>query len=281
MFKQILKEKLKGKIKSELLELLPRGFQLIGDIAIINLKPELRRYKKQIGKAVKEILPYVKTVCNKKGKIKGQFRQPQIEIIEGKETETIHKEHSCLYKLDVKKIMFAKGNVNERTRIAKKVRPGETIIDMFAGIGYFTIPIAKLSKAKKIYAIEINPVAFHYLLENLKLNKVSNVEAIKGDCKEIIKKLKSKVKADRIIMGLLPPPKNYLESAFSIIKKQGIVHYETLINTKEKEKDLASQLKEIKEIAKKQKLKVKLKEARKVKDYAPHIDHYVFDLLIY
>src|SRR3989344_2277666 len=188
-FKEQLKEKLKEQIKEDKLELLPAGFQRIGDIIILNLKKELLEHKKEIGRVVGEMFK-VKTVCNRTGEIIGEFREPQIEVIYGdKNTETIVIENGCKYKFDASKIMFAKGNLNERVRIAGLVKKGEIVVDMFAGIGYFTLNIGRAGKAKKVYSIEKNPVSFKYLQENIKLNHIHNVEAINGDCKEEVDKL--------------------------------------------------------------------------------------------
>ena len=88
-------------------------------------------------------------------RIEGQKREPTISLLYGKDTETIHKENGCLFNLDLSKVMWAKGNNNERLRIAKLVKDGETVVDMFAGIGYFSIPIGVHSDAKEIISIEI------------------------------------------------------------------------------------------------------------------------------
>ena len=104
----------------------------------------------------------VKTII-KINKIEGDKREPQIKILYGKETETINKENNCLFKLDLAKVMWSKGNNNERIRIANLVKEDETVIDMFAGIGYFSIPIGKFSPAQKIISTEINPNSYHYL----------------------------------------------------------------------------------------------------------------------
>ena len=114
--------------------------------------------------------------------IQGTKREPVYRILYGSETETVNKENGCLFKLDLAKVMWSKGNNNERLRIAKLVRDDETVIDMFAGIGYFSIPIGVHSNAKQVHAIEINPNSYHYLCENIKLNKLDNITPILGDC---------------------------------------------------------------------------------------------------
>ncbi|MEM4230302.1 MAG: class I SAM-dependent methyltransferase family protein [Candidatus Pacearchaeota archaeon] len=283
-FKDLLKEKLKDKINLELLNFLPSGYQSVGDIIIINLKQELEKYKKLIGETILIIFPKTRVVCNKKGGITGEFREPQIELIAGnKNTETIHFENGCYYKFDVRKLMFAKGNLNERIRIAKQVKAGEIVVDMFAGLGYFTVPIAKLSNVKKVFSIELNPTAFFYLNENLRLNEISNkVEAINGDSKIEVPKLAERYGriADRVVMGYLPPPKSFLPAALKIIKKGGILHYETLIKVGNEKKEIETNLQDIEEISNKEGFDVKLIFAKKVKGYGPKIDHYTLDVKI-
>src|SRR3989344_1600751 len=160
-FKELLKDKLNDyDIDKKYLELFPSGYQRIGDIIILNLKPEIKKYEKEIGKAVLEILPDIKTVCNKEGAITGEFREPQIKVIAGdKNTEACHFENGVYFCFDIKKIMFAKGNVKERGRLPAQVKSNEIIVDMFVGIGYFSVPIAKIAKPKKIYAIDLNPIS--------------------------------------------------------------------------------------------------------------------------
>ena len=105
----------------------------------------------------------VKTIM-KVDHIQGTKREPIVKLLYGDDTETINKENNCLFKLDLKKVMWSKGNNNERIRIARLVEDNETVIDMFAGIGYFSIPIGRFSNAKHVYSIEINPNSFYYLI---------------------------------------------------------------------------------------------------------------------
>ena len=115
-------------------------------------------------------MPEVERIV-KLGSINGPKREPDVEILVGDNTETIHRENHCFFKLDVAKMMWSKGNTTERKRIGTIVKDGEIVVDMFAGIGYFSIPIAVHSKPEKIYSIEINPVSYSYLKENIALNK--------------------------------------------------------------------------------------------------------------
>lgn len=287
-FKEQLEQKLKDKIKEENLKLLPTGFQRIGEIIILNLKPELNNFKKEIGQACLELFPKIKTIFNKTGEITGEFREPQIEILafSGKNpiTEAITTENACKYKFDVTKVMFAKGNLNERVRIAKQVKKTEIILDMFAGIGYFSVPIGVIGKPKKVYSIEKNPNSVYYLKENLKLNKIENIfEVFNEDNRIIIEQLAKKgIKVDRIVMGYLPPPMEFFEDALKLAKKGTILHYECLISDEleKKNKDVEEIMKQIENKAKNAGLKIKLLSINYVKGYRPRINHEVLDLEI-
>ena len=177
--------------------------------------------------------------------------------------------------------MFAKGNLAERVRIPKQVKKGEIILDMFAGIGYFSIPLGKLSQPQKIYAVELNPIEFKILQENIKINKLTNVQAINTDNREAIAQLiKQKIKVDRIIMGYLPPPKEFLPAALSIIKKGGMIHYEDIISVDKKDEEIQLLMQEINAIAREYNLSAELITAKSIKSYGPKKDHYVFDVKI-
>ncbi len=209
---------------------------------------------------------HVKTII-KINKIHGNKRQPQIQILYGEDTQTIHKENKCLFKLDLSQVMWSKGNTNERLRIAQLVKDNETIIDMFAGIGYFSIPIAVHANPQKIHSIEINPNSYKYLKENIKLNKINNINPILGDCKEIT----PHYKADRIIMGYIKTTHHYLKTAINSLNKNGTIHYhetapEKLIPTRP-----------LNRIKKSTNRKFKILNIQKIKKYSPGIYHIVID----
>jgi len=263
------------KIPKKELSLLPSSYQKLGDVVIVNLKEELWKYGEKIGKIILENTPNTKTVCRRTDFITGKFRQPNIKVIAGeKNTKTIHKENGIFYKLDVAKVMFSKGNLTERKRLVDQVKQDEVIVDMFSGIGYFSLGLAKFSKAKKIYAIELNPESYHYLWGNIKLNKVEDkIVPMFGDCEKECAKL-GKI-ADRILMGLLPSPKDYLEYAMEIIKPNGIIHYHSLLGEDESYEKL---LFEINDAAVKYGMEVELLSWKKVKSYSPKVNHVVLDV---
>lgn len=213
----------------------------------------------------------VKTIM-KIDHIQGTKREPVYKILYGGETETVNKENGCLFKLDLSKVMWSKGNNNERLRIAKLVEDGERVIDMFAGIGYFSIPIGVHANASEVISIEINPISYHFLCENIKLNKLDNITPILGDCKDIT----PNYKADRIIMGYVKTTHHYLKVAIDSLNEGGILHYhetvpEKLMNTRPIERIMSEA----------DGRDVELLKINKIKKYAPGVEHVVVDARIY
>ena len=203
--------------------------------------------------------------------IQGTKREPVYKILYGCETETVNKENGCLFKLDLSKVMGSKGNVNERMRIAKQVEDSESIIDMFAGIGYFSIPIGVHANPKNIVSIEINPASYDFLCQNIKLNKLNSITPVLGDC--LVET--PKYKADRIIMGYVKTTHHYLKASIESLNKGGIIHYhetvpEKLMNTRPIER--------IKSQAGNR--EVELLKINKIKKYAPGVEHVVIDARI-
>jgi len=159
--------------------------------------------------------------------------------------------------------MFSKGNLYERQRLLKQVGK-EIVVDMFAGIGYFSLGIARQAK---VYAIEKNPVAFRYLKENIRINKINNIIPILGDCRKV--KIE---KADRVIMGYLSKTEKFLPAALRFIDK-GIIHYHNVYKSNEL---WDKPLKDIEKACKSRQYKILYK--RKVKSVAPRTFHVVIDI---
>ncbi|MBD3349941.1 MAG: hypothetical protein GF364_00465 [Candidatus Lokiarchaeota archaeon] len=223
-FRDQLRANLKDEIPNDVINLLPAGYQTLSDVLILNLKDEVIPYKEKIGNATLKLVPSISSVWMRTGTISGEFRKPTgLKHLAGeRKTEIIHKENNLKYKFDFTKIMFAKGNITERRYLPKLVENKETIVDMFAGIGYFSLGIAKFANPNQIFSIELNPVAYNYLKENIKLNKLSDkIRPIHGDCKEEVPVLAKKgIKAERIIMGILPTPYEYIKAALTVIKQK-------------------------------------------------------------
>ena len=262
------------------IDLLPANKQKIGDILIISLPKTLSHKKKEIGKLLLIFDKKVRLILNDSG-ISGQYRIPNREIIgvrfddpEMQSTETIHTENGCRFKLDVSEIMFSKGNLEEKRRLAA-VCSGETIIDMFAGIGYFSIPIAVHSKPEKIISIELNPKSYNYLCENIRLNGVEEIiEPICGDCQVSA----PKNAADRVLMGYVGTTHEYLEAGIRAVKKEGgILHYHETVHQNDYPK---RPIERILEAAINCERKAEILETRIIKKYSPGVYHVVIDVKI-
>lgn len=281
-FKDKLKEKLKGFLTEEELSILPRGFQTVGKVIILKLNPILIEKREIIGKTYLKLFPKIRSIYINLGKVVGTFRDPKgIEFIAGEDNPIVeHKEHRIIYRFDITKIMFSKGNIYERKYLATLIKGGEIIVDMFAGIGYFSLPIAKHASPEKIYSIEINPVAYKFLVENIKINHLEEkIIPILGDSKkEVLNLSKSGIRADRIIMGVFPAPKDFIREALSLAKDKGsIFHYEGVVS----KEDFRSLFEEFHNEAKKMDFKSELKAKRYVKSYGPNLYHVVLDILAY
>jgi len=266
-------ESLRGLLSEEEFSALPKGFERIGHVAVIFLPPELVGKKEVIAQKLLEV-GGVRTVALREGPVEGRVRKPTVKVIAGDPTtETTHLEHGCFFKMDVVKVMFSTGNVHERGRLPKLVRRGEVVVDMFAGIGQFSIPIAKLAEPSRVYAVELNPVAFGYLVENVRINKVGHVVTpILGDCE----KVSPRGVADRVVMGLLHVTHRYLPLALEVLKPSGgVIHYHETVPSKIKfERPVAR----IMEAAGGR--EVEILGRRAVKRYAPGVDHVVVDAKI-
>ncbi|MDI6888464.1 MAG: class I SAM-dependent methyltransferase family protein [Methanocellales archaeon] len=254
------------------LKLLPKGWQILGDIITLSISPSLETRKCEIGEALLKFYPRCKTVL-RMGRISGPYREPDVEIIAGDDTETIHKENGCRFKLDATKIMFSPGNLDERKRMSM-LDKDETIVDMFAGIGYFSIPMAVHSRPKKIVAIEINPLAYHYLCENVRLNKVADIiQPVHGDCAT-----KTPVGiADRVIMGSFEAF-HYLIQGINALKPNGILHYH---ETTPEKLVFDRPIKRVEDAANELDRVIKIQKCRKVKKYSPGVWHVVVDAQVF
>ncbi len=268
-----LKEALKNKLTRNELELLPRSFDTIGNIAIFSGFPkELKKKEKVIAETLIRLNKNIKTVAKKIDKHSGRYRTKKIKIIAGKKTkETIHKESGVLLNLNVETCYFSPRWSNERLRIANQVKKNESILTMFSGIAPFPLVITKNAKPKEVIGIEINPEAHRYALENIKLNKVSKVILFRGDVKTILPKINKKF--DRIIMPLPKTAENYLPLAFRYIKKNGIIHF---YDFSKKDKFPKYSINKVKRIAK----NFKVLRAVKCGEFSPSIDRICLDLKV-
>jgi len=217
-----LKKALAEKLKQKELKQLYNSYDLIGDIAILRVPESLAIYTELIAKTVMQTHKEVKSVWRQTGSVSGDFRVRNLQFVFGKKTtQTCYKEHGCVYKTDLQKTYFSPRLSFERLRIAKLIQKAETVVNMFAGVGCYSIAMAKHSKPKTVYSIDINPLAVKYLVENVHLNKVEKtVVALQGDAKTVIQNKLQNI-ADRVLMPLPELACQYLDWAVLALKPEG------------------------------------------------------------
>jgi len=223
---------LEETLPPHLLASVPHAIDFVGDIAVIEIPQELVDHKKAIGEAILKTHKRVVTVLAKSGAVEGVYRLREFEVIAGVEkTVAIHKEHGCVYHVDLAKTYFSPRLSHEHNRVASKVKEGEIVIDMFAGVGPFSILIARKRENVKVYAIDVNPDAVELLKRNVAVNRVEDkVMPILGDVGQVVREQLIGV-ADRVIMNLPEKAIEYVDVACKAIKLEGgIIHYYEFTN---------------------------------------------------
>ena len=209
---------------------MPAGYQRLGRVLLLRLPKRLGPYFGTIGRAWQAELG-VSTVLAVVGPVAGEYRVPQVERIAGTETETEVVEHEIRWRFDAARLMFAAGNRTERRRAGTLVRPGETVVDLFAGIGYFAIPAARAGRAERVFAVEKNPVALEYLRTNVALNEVvDRVAIVPGDNRWVSL---PDHEADRVFLGYLPSSIPWIPRAIRLLRPAGgWIHIHTTVEAR-------------------------------------------------
>src|ERR687891_2619782 len=222
----MLKNILSNILSSDEVSQVYSAFDQIGDIVIIKIPNELMPKKKFIADTILAHVKSAKAVFAQVSPVRGDYRVRNLEFIAGENrTITEYKEHGCRFRVDVAKTYFSPRLSTERLRIAKMVGEGETIVNMFAGVGTYSIVMARMNKTCKVYSIDSNAVAAELCEANAKLNKVQDrVVSIHGDASKVIKD-ELAGQADRVLMPLPERSKEFVDSAVLALKKKGIVHY--------------------------------------------------------
>ena len=220
-FEEINKTLAERGLDRTLIGLLPDRWEIHGDVITLKLDDRLLADKALIARAYADALR-AKAILRDKGIIAGDERVPEMELLFGDGSEAVHCENGIMYSLDAAKIMFSSGNIKERMRMASVKCEGETVIDMFAGIGYLSLPLAVYGRPKAVYACEIRQLSYDYLVKNIALNRVDGVvRPVLGDNRDF----SPPSKADRIIMGYLRDTYAFLPKALEMLKPGGVIHY--------------------------------------------------------
>lgn len=230
----MLKKALEDVLTEKECEELFSAFDQVGNIIIVRIPDSLYSKKKIIGETLLEKVKTAKSVFYQSSSVEGEFRTRNLEILAGEDnTETEYKEFGCRFIVDVEKAFFSPRLSTERDRIAKLIQDGETVINMFGGVGMFSIIAAKRKKCT-VYNIDINPIATKLCEKNIKLNKLKgNVISINGNASKIIES-QLKDKGDRVLMLLPESSDEFLNSAILATKNNGIIHFYSHIHADKK-----------------------------------------------
>ena len=248
--------------------LLPDKWEIAGDVITVKMDPALFEFGELIGRTYAEVLSARSALADVSG-VSGEFREPDMTLLYGPSGESVKLENGIRYCFDVTKVMFASGNLAERKRMKCLDCTGETVVDMFCGIGYFTLPLAKYSGARRVFACEKNPQSYGFLLKNLALNEINNVIPLLGDNRDI----PGKAFADRILMGYVQTTSVFVPKALEMAKPGCMIHYHDTFPVGKEEKM-------IREIFDRYCSEYTIERIIEVKSFAPGVSHYVADIRV-
>ena len=259
-----------GTVLSEKeMAMLPRRYELVGDIMLLHLPESLMRHSKEIALAYMDAVGVV-SVMGKQA-ISGEYRRPSHTLLAGTRTVAVHRENGISYELDLSKLMFSSGNINERIRMSR-VHDVGPVVDMFAGIGYFTLPLAKHAGCH-VVALEKNPVSYGYLCRNVVRNGVEGlVETVHTDCRDYCGH------AMRIMMGYVGTTDMFLPKAFEMADDGCIVHFHNTVPSDTFKAHMEHQIRTRADAE--EGVDVCILGSHVVKKYSPGIVHAVTDFLV-
>jgi tRNA G37 N-methylase Trm5 len=216
-------ENIKLKVNPDLHDKLPTKWKKVGNVLIVDLENLADDKKREIAEVYAGELN-AKTVIQK-NKVSGDLRKPEkVDLLYGTETITEISEYGIKYRLDLSEIMWSPGNTGWRSALTGPEKVNDfysfdkprTIIDYFAGIGYFALQMARGYPKARIIAVDKNPKAIEYLTINVKENNIENVEIINDDCRNV------KLKADVIHLGYIGNTIDFLEHTHNCLNENGI-----------------------------------------------------------
>ena len=252
---------------------LPRSFDVVGDIAIVKIPEPLLPYRHAIGEAFLAWSKRIRVVAQDHG-VEGDLRVRRIEVVAGESrTTTVHTEFGLRYRVDVARAYFSPRLGTERRRIADLVRPGEVVVDPFAGVGPFAILIARRRSPSMVFANDINPVAVRYLRENVALNRAERILVSEADA---VKAMAQAAPADRILLDLPHSAQDFVPAAIRSLRDRGTVHLYAIAERA----DLEAVEARIRGAIEGEGRAVADLQRHLVRAYAPTMDHMAFDVTV-
>ncbi|WP_247729086.1 class I SAM-dependent methyltransferase [Halovivax limisalsi] len=243
------------------------SYERLGRAAILD-EDDTDRAREIAAAIVESDLP-VETVLNKASKVKGETRVRDWEVLagegsdDGASTEVVHREYGHAFALDVAEVYFSPRLATERHRVAEQVAAGDRVVDMFAGVGPFAIPMA--ARGADVVGVDVNPRAIEYLRENAERNGVADrVTAIDADVRDVAAEYAGW--ADRIVMNLPHSADDFLDAAVAIAGDDCTIHY---YDIQHEDDPFGPGERAIREVAEPE-YDVSVETERVVRSYAPH-----------
>ncbi len=250
-----------------------KGYDMLGNIAVINDMES--NDAKGLAKCILDSNKGITTVVKKAGAVHGEYRTRNYTYVLGKKTfEATYKENGCTFLFDIRNTFFSARLSYERARVSSCIKPKESVMVMFAGVGPFAIVIAKQHKDSNVVAIELNPNAYEYMLKNIRLNKLNNVVAVKGDVKKEYAQFKNF--ADHVVMPLPKMSADFLNEAVAVARDSSIIHIYLFVKAGELNESINALLEKLRKLG----CMPTLIFLRKVRDYSPTEIEIVADIRI-
>jgi tRNA (guanine37-N1)-methyltransferase len=254
-------------LAEEVLDQVPRGYDVVGDVAIVRLPEAVREHETAVGRALVEEVPPASTAAVDEG-VEGRARTRSLRVIGGEGTlVTEHKENGCRLLVDLQRTYFSPRLAHERARVADQVREGERVLDLYTGVAPYPVLVAKRG-AGRVLGVDLNPRAVELARENADRNKVADrVDVVLADGEALAPSLAGSF--DRIVMNLPHSAREHLDAVLSALAEDGRVHLAALLpkdDAEEQARVLADEH------------GFTLVELVDVRPYNPAVGHYTLDL---
>lgn len=277
---KFLKKLLKGVLADEDLEKVYSSFDMIGDIAIIKIPDSLMTKKNVIGKVILGSIKNLKSVFLQRSSVSGEYRLRGLEVIAGDEKYvTFYREYGCKFLVNVATSYFSPRLSTERLRISNLVSPGELVVNMFAGVGTFSVIMAKKHQIK-VYNIDSNLDAYILSIMNSKLNKLNDrIFSIHGDSQHVLRSKTFKDRIDRVLLPLPERSHEFVDISINCLKPSGgHLHFFSHIKSDTKAQVVPTSEAHIRNLF--SKYNFEIEHTQIVRDVAPRLYQTVTDLFI-
>lgn len=212
------------------------SFDQIGHVVIVRVPAGLAHRRAEIGRVLLGAVKPARSVYAQSTDVSGDHRTRGLELIAGvDEPVAVHAEHGCRLEVDVRAAFFSPRLSTERQRVAAAVSDGETVLNMFGGVGAFSIAAA-MAKRCTVYSVDVNPAAARLCEANARRNSrrmAGAVVSVHGDAREAAASIfgpgggagGARLQADRTLMLLPERSDEFLADAVGATADGGTIHY--------------------------------------------------------